>query len=376
MKVAAICAPSKSHNTGMLSVDLAAMSLFPRTSPHTLKLFNVEEEHTVPSLSGPVLHYEKLSRQSDLNEFDRVIYWGDFLQSRAYHRRNVHKRGEARGHSIEFSEDSIVYPLLLLENAPKEILEKTIFFGNSVYINRLTDEADERYLSAISRVYAESRLVMLRDPISAFYAMRYSGGMRHDSTSGIDPSFLLSPFDDVRWQQSTPLVERTRLGYSFGRGPAKDADSLAKMNAFVRAVADNVGATDIVNLSWLKSRKEDPVQGLLKKLSTINSCRAVVTDTYHCAINALREGIPAICIGDGAESPTSTLSDKKKEILYLMFNIKDLYVFVERLTPDGLPQEARAASRFIMDHDRIAAALRNIRTHADMARSRLLHALQ
>jgi hypothetical protein len=103
-----------------------------------------------------------------------------------------------------------------------------------------------------------------------------------------------------------------------------------RMIRYTRGIAAGLGA-GVVNIDWNRKQNTASFVKLANKIDAIRGCKVVVTDTYHCAINSWREGVPAICIGMGAEHAILAIGDKKKELMYLSFNMADLYVFSERL---------------------------------------------
>lgn len=103
-----------------------------------------------------------------------------------------------------------------------------------------------------------------------------------------------------------------------------------RMVQYTRGIAAGL-KSEVVNIDWNKKQNSDKLTKLANKIDAIRGCEVVVTDTYHCAINSWREGVPTICIGMGAEHARLAIGDKKKELMYLSFNMADLYVFSERL---------------------------------------------
>jgi hypothetical protein len=87
-------------------------------------------------------------------------------------------------------------------------------------------------------------------------------------------------------------------------------------------------------------------------------------------------GIPAICIGRGAEHSDSTISSKKKEIFYAMHGASDFYVFQEDLrTPFGIRREAaRLAELLRSDAPQVVATA--VHDHASVAKGQLLECLR
>jgi hypothetical protein len=100
----------------------------------------------------------------------------------------------------------------------------------------------------------------------------------------------------------------------------------------------------------------------------------VLTDTYHLALVCWSLGVPAICIGAGAQRFTHSVHDKKKELFYLAQRIERFHVFAE----DGYATAhaaARAAIEEILDDDPGPAVASRIRAQAEQVISALDAAL-
>ena len=332
MKIAVICAYAQAYNTGMLSVDLSALSVMRRTFGKGVKVdfFTVEDDHDAGRVGSIHLKYSKLSNVSQLSGYDRILLWGDFLANGFYHRRDLMSRFKSReGDGFKPSLRKAVN-LLLMRDLPDSMLKRTICFGGSLFGNALEDELDNTYIESIRRLYSGSRLVLTRDPMSAFYAQRYSGWCLNDPL-GVDAAWLLQPFDDIAWNESREKSQNSlRIGLSFGRGLTKNDDSLGVLNRFSETLLKNLPGC-VEDIGWLKANRSNPLAGLLKKLGTVGEMDLIITDTYHCAINAWREGTPALCIGRGADMTYGTLSEKKKELVYTSVNARDYYLFYENI---------------------------------------------
>jgi hypothetical protein len=213
----------------------------------------------------------------------------------------------------------------------------------------------------------------MRDPVSAALADRYAGG-RPDGTQGIDAAFLLQRTPALDWRRGPGAASRV-AGYSFGRALSRNAIALETITAFAQSVAGALQC-DLVDIGWLEPLGPSPMQALSQRLSSVNACRFVVTDTYHCAVNAWRDGIPAVCIGLGADHPDSTLSEKKKELLFGLFTALDHYVFIEELLNPQLRERAlKRVVGALADSARTEAVKANIARASAIAEKRLVAAL-
>lgn len=313
-RIALLCAYNTA-NTGMFTVDFAARAFLanhPAAAAAEVTHFTVEGDYATRSGDASIA-YRRLRSLGELEEFDAIIHWGDFLHARRYYLTDLYGRqlratpgttpAQARRRTSPLAN------LLIMHRAPDHILRRTICFGGSIYINSRADEADSLYRAAIGRLYAKAALVTLRDPVSAHFAHRYAGPAA-GPTFGVDCAFLLKPTPGFAWTPG-PRIPARRLGFSFGRNLSRSRDSATAMRRFAETLARRFGFAELRDIAWLEGIGPDAARDVAGKLAAIGSCDAIVTDTYHCAVNAWREGVPALCIGLGADHPGHTLSEKK-----------------------------------------------------------------
>jgi hypothetical protein len=183
-----------------------------------------------------------------------------------------------------------------------------------------------------------ARRVWFRDPISAARA-RVLRPAPDEACLGVDGALLMT----------------VREYEAIGRRPAEGADgtvcihfgrlseALQPSARLVSTLSRAVGL-DPVWLPWLglDSTAVEPFRRALPELSvphepvayealvsTLLGARLVVSDTYHLCVIAWRLGIPAVCVGVGAQRAVRPISDKKKEIFFLSQGIASLYLFHE-----------------------------------------------
>jgi len=322
-KVALICAYPLGLNPGMLSVDLAferIHNLLPEE--FQLTVFNTEEAIQIKDSIGSI-NYALLNNQAQLVEFDTIVFWGDFLHWIGYATKDWLTRQKRRFSQI--SEDELInlwYQVLLLENAP-EIQKKTIIFGNSIYGLNATQLSNKRYLSALTNLYQNCRLLLLRDEQSACYATQI-GAPRAD-TFGCDCALFLDPNTlGLQEKNSSQEAQSDRyIACSFGR-----SRSTALMRVFASNLARTLGLK-LEDVGWFK--EPQGLAGLKRKLELIRSSELVITDIYHLSVSAWREGVPAICIGVGGSGIVNTISDKKKEIFFHQIFASEYYLYKETI---------------------------------------------
>ena len=316
-KIAVICAYSAGRNPGMISSDLAFMSVHKRIGQeYSVTFLCAELKYTISHAQYPI-HYELLSDQKQLHEFDLIVYWGDFIHWIGYAFQDWLPRHQIIHPS--HSEQSILdlwYKLFLLEGAP-DLQKKTLIFGGTLYALNAKQLSDERYVSALTSLYKNVKLALLRDELSANLMSQLIPGI--GDFFGCDCALLMT--------NNLPGVERTTqeryVLCSFGR-----SDSSAAMPGFAIKIAEKMGLK-LIYMDWLG--QPFGMDAFQNRLKMVCGAELVITDIYHLSVNSWREGVPAICIGKGAGNPTDTLSDKKKEIFYRQMFGAEWYLYLEDL---------------------------------------------
>jgi len=321
MKIAFICAFPASSNPGMVSVDLAIDSVKSRLDPNTVvdrfcAWRGFEKQGLVP------LNYKCYHSVDQLHSYDLIVFWGDFLHWRGYAYKDFLNRG--RGKIENFSDQNIIdhwYQLYLFEHQP-ELQQRTVVVGGTFYAMGADDVADQRYMLALNNLYKNAKLIMMRDLASANFVSQLTNN--NQSNFGCDCAALLEVDHLLDYDSS---VDPQCVSYALGR-----SGHGTKLKRLVNTVADRLDA-NVADLNWLE--KGVGIDRTLQKIAQIKQSRVVITDIYHCAITAWREGIPVICIGQGANRVTSTLSDKKKELLHMQLFSMQNYIYVEEILKES-----------------------------------------
>jgi polysaccharide pyruvyl transferase WcaK-like protein len=335
MKIAFICAFPASSNPGMVSVDLAVESVKSRLD-RTAEIDRFcawrgfEKQGAVP------LNYQCYSSVDQLQSYDLIVFWGDFLHWRGYAYKDFLTRG--RGKIKDFDDQDLIdhwYQLYLFENQPY-LQQRTIVVGGTFYAMSAEDVSDQRYMLALTNLYKNAKLALMRDLASANFVSQLTNN--NQSNFGCDCAALLEVDHLLDYDSSVdPLCVSYALGRS-GHG--------IKLKKLVNAVADRLDAI-AVDLNWLE--KGVGIDRTLHKIAQIKQSRVVITDIYHCAITAWREGIPVICIGQGANRVTSTLSDKKKELLHMQLFSMQNYIYFEEILKESTKSMSLHCVNIIQD---------------------------
>jgi Polysaccharide pyruvyl transferase len=315
-KIAVLCAYPAGLNPGMLSVDFALDDILTKFADQIV--FDRYCIEAPIKISGPngVISYFHLQNIDQLSDYDSIIFWGDFLHWIGYGNQDFLNRQKKRHPAIESSKilDSW-FELCLLEKS-KSLQERSIIFGSTIYGLNSNQLVDKRYLQNLSFLYSHAKLVLLRDSLSASFAKQITG--KNDNFFGCDCAFFL---DTSSWK-STDTIGQPYILCSFGRSEAS-----LMLQAFTNLLG-SFARIKVVNIDWLDNTGFD---GLKTKIALVKHANLIITDIYHLSVTALREDKQVICIGRGAQTICSSLSDKKKEILFYQSMLANNYLFFEEI---------------------------------------------
>jgi len=354
-KIAIVCAPPHSEfNPGMHSVDLGAYSFFQRhpfSEEIELNFYLLHEPE--PRLKKFIDHqlpftYTLFFNQLDaLYQNDLIVYWGDFFHNAPFNRglsRRLVRYGLAQNENEAL--DTIQKHFFLSE-APIEVLQKTVVFGSNYFINGTKDMLNDTFNHNSIRFFTHIKRVWNRDVLSA---LRMSHIKKDYTTNflGIDCCFLFENGIKTVDKESKGRIKslfsgkkKPKAGVFLGRMH----EVLPQLIPFVTALKQGLNS-DMEWIPWLWQNEEfyasmhknlpDVVilpeyKNLMELFELLKTYDFIVTDTYHLCLNAWKMGIPAICIGSGNSLLDSTLTDKKKELFFDMYEAQDFYVFLDEI---------------------------------------------
>ena len=372
---AVICADPSDLNPGMLSVDLAFACLL-RELPgdNEVVYFNPKQARCTEGSEGS-LRYQHLSDAAELDRFDWVIYWGDFVHWLRFahwdwqYDNPLLKAGHTSSQLLDRW-----YRLFLLETRVKDFRNRIVVFGGTLYGMTAQEFSNPRYQSALSTLYGSARLVAPRDFVSANLIQHLAPPQGY--AMGCDCAFFLDadaalPMQVAGQIAAQQIPERFVL-CSFGRSGAN-----ASLTQFCSELAAKLQA-QLVVMDWLGHPQG--LDGLAFKLAVIRNATVLVTDTYHCAVSGWREGVPVIGVGQALSRGSGTLDDKKKELFFRQILATDFYLYVEEIIPALSDAEVlQALIQRTADALSDSASLTTIgiflRTQVHAAKARLLSAL-
>ncbi len=401
-KIAIICAaPHFEFNPGMHSVDLAAFSFFSR---HT---FTEEIEPTFYLLHEPELRlknflndqlpfkYELFLNQLDkIYASDLIFYWGDFLHNLPYHKELAKRLVQYNLiDNLEKAFDTVQQHFFLTD-APLEVLQKTVVFGSNFFINGSEDMLDETYTQNTTRFFNNIKRVWTRDILSA---QRISHLKRNytENYLGTDCSFLFDKGKKNKTEHENNHANPSWIKNLFSGKPKNKAGVfLGRMHKdfpplfpFVNDLQKELHS----NMEWIpwfwqneefyKSVKYNlpgvvflPEQeNIMALYESLKAYDYIVTDTYHLCLNAWRMGIPAICIGSGNSPIDGTLTDKKKEFFFYMYEAQDFYVFLEDIKDKGSrKQRIKSLAKYITQEKITENVNKNLTAHKAVIENQLV----
>lgn len=324
MRIALVSAYPIGFNPGMLSVDLAWDEIFAANNSdaqHSYTRFNFQRAADFADANGELAVLLESSDQ--LNDFDRVVYWGDFLQWQSWYQNDLTSRNNNMG--LGKTPEQVLdacFDVFLLENNP-ELQAKVVIFGSTLVGVTAQQLQDDRYRNALVSLISNARMVRFRDVYSTNFANLLVPTAR--ASLGCDAALLSSP-------QSLNFEVPEYAVYSFGRsGRPNDSRELA-------VELGRQAGIPVVDADWLGCSGP---QSLQQKLALVRGAKWVFTDVYHLSVTAIREGIPVALLGKGVERTERTISDKKKETLFTQYLLNDWYFFVES-SLDGLDRQEAA----------------------------------
>jgi hypothetical protein len=324
MKIALICAHPDLSNSGMLSVDLAFESL-KKHIDDSVEVVRFCSWKSISRHGSITLHYEKLYDVTQLESFDKIMYWGDFLHWCKYGPSFMSGKGTewyADENNISIDEAKVQlteqwYAMYLLEGRP-DLQKKAIVFGGTIYGIDSNQISNNRYSDALNSLYKNCRLVLMRDQLSAFYVSQLFEDRRF--SYGCDCALLLDRSEIAKEEPSSEPY----MVYSFGRCKAND-----DLEKFAILLAEK-SKIKYVKISWLHPKSS--IDELLKNLDIIRNAQFAVTDIYHLAINSWREQVPTLTVGRGnSYHGQGTLGDKKKEIFNSQILAMNYYCYFENV---------------------------------------------
>jgi hypothetical protein len=320
----------------MRCVDLALKLLIERSGlPIRVDFFCFDLPHDLRTSPDPI-RYRSILELGEISEYNALIIWGDFLLARDWLDAIIPRLAKASGCEEATVRQKVYKTLFPPAVAPSRPV--TIVFGQCLLLGCSNIFQDQAYVSGLRSLLRSAVVASMRDAISAARASAISG-LPVSSHSGVDAALLLEPlgFDTGECTGSARPLS-SRIGVFFGR---THSASMTKV-ALAASLRKRAPRPEVVWISWMP-KKSMPVwiralfrirevikfHSVEDSIQAIRACRVVITDSYHLALISWSYGVPAICIGRGAQRFQRTVHDKKKEIFFSSNFLDEFYLFAE-----------------------------------------------
>lgn len=311
-------------NLGMYSVDLAADSFFaslgirpdyycahnpPRRGKLRFKrLLGIDignkKFDRVGSIRKRFLH-----SMSQLSRYDLVCYWGDFTTNPVFLERSFPL---CEG----FSETSGgVDRWMRLFGANAHHPMKVSIGQNFQHSSLLVEPELTQLLVGSTR---SMRGIFPRDSVSTDNLRRCDISNEIQIDTFLDCAFFLGVDSRSTGQPCAP--KSRHFGTFFGRS------GLGVLKNHIGELEQNLDLDSVWLHGWLTSSANTIHADFSRNLEIIRSAHFVVTDTYHVAVNCLRERVFPIVLGQISHDQEGTLGDFKKKVLMNDVGLSDLYV--------------------------------------------------
>ena len=351
-------------NPGMISSDLALDSVLSRAKVGVqLDRFTLEGADAMGSLE-----YRQLTDVGMLDDYSAIIFWGDFQHDINFAGQDLLRRARRKGEvdPRQFVEQWL--QLMFLAEKP-ELQRKSICFGETLYGLSSLELGMLSYGRVLRRFLAAAADVQFRDPISTALAQQLAPSGRIGF--GCDCAFLLDANSSVLGPAIAAAAGGSRpyIATAFGRSGIDE-----QQQAFAKQLAEGTGC-DLVALNWLRPAPDRALDSLAENISLVRGAQFVVTDIYHLAVTTIREGRPVLAMGWGSSRGTTTLADKKKELLMRSHFGSHLYVFLEAVQR-GSKESVTQALEAVRIEQRAGRVHRLAKEQAARSERRFLQALE
>lgn len=421
-----ICAPPNGRNPGMATVDLAFGELADVAGVDAVtywRLWDQSEWIGEPSGSWPAgpgcwhdpstgLDYRNLrGNLTEAVNADVVVFWGDFLHMAPYQAETARILSEEiRCTASAGDAERMVADHLLFDRQSDEVLARTASFGTTLGLNAPADYVGV-YGQRLRRFLSRLGAVALRDGYSAQIAREVRGDW---SRSHMVPDLAL-----LRPGEASRVTERDGLGVFFARSQLPPeplawlGDGLAGATGLRPTWIDwgrepafwPMNTRKRFRLAWPALEQRQLTASLPARLGTyrsvargrgldlastqpplaellaqVASFRAVITDTYHLAVNAWRSGVPAVCVLDAPGrrwSVNSGAPENARDKRWDLYSSLDALAFT---TVGGVHvgrrrREVARLARLLADEQAVVSVVERVERRASLGRVSILDAL-
>ena len=311
-KVAVICAYNP-RNCGMYSVDLAAKYFLEKNN---IKYDLYRVQNKTKNKSGSI-EYKELKNVSQLDKYKKIFYWGDFINNPNYGLNDFAQRELDWNRISKIDAYKKWKRLFLLDGYKKK--KNVISVSNNFQDLIPHTKKDKNEEFNLKNLYAKKfTLIIPRDSLSLKRLNIFLPNSSKKIKMGMDAALLLNP--NQIWPDLKIIKPNKTFAYFFGRS------KLSKTWITLLKIWLITGLRPVKIKNWLSMDKKDPEKSYINALSIMQSADFIISDTYHCLINAINLEKKAIGIGIYESKQLGTCGDLKKKILFEDLGIKEFYL--------------------------------------------------
>jgi Polysaccharide pyruvyl transferase len=307
------------RNAGMYSVDLAAEQ-FLQSCGHSIRLVRTQSRKTWLKPRFGRQRFDLVRNASELFDTDILVYWGDFTTNLLYGLVDFPRRDIAFGHNkSEASAFESWLQLFLPNRSDRNTPVYSIGQNFHSLGNSLKSLSPDMRAKVEGRYHNTFDAIIPRDDVS----MQSLGDHKLGNSGvkllqGLDPAMLLD--HHALYPELRTVDHSNSFAYVFGRSDFLQIPNL------LQELEHRSGCKGVNLPFWhdLKSFTAD--RQMRNMMKTIAAAKFVLTDTYHCAVNAIALGKPVFCLGLNQATQSSTVSEPKKRILFRMMGLTDYYL--------------------------------------------------
>lgn len=309
-----VTAPNR-RNLGMYSVDNAATTFFSRIAADVSYGTVLDRYY----LKAPYGTLPVRDLPGYFNDYDMIVYWGDFTTSPWYgyqtysyilSRRSLISRITG----IE-PRRSMAFKKWVKYFSPSRISKNCHSVGQNFQIDHSGPEIESFFRTSgfdAEIHYKAFASILSRDSASQSFLQKIRGGSEQQTC---DLAFLGRPLE----KRESRKVRR--IGLLLERSKLSAAVSLTRL------LHEKYTVIDLSQ--WLSADPRNISNSYERAIEKISSCDAVITDVYHLSINALSLGVPVLCLGVDDAIQVKAVSDYKKRVLFNDLGLSEAYFSLE-----------------------------------------------
>lgn len=316
-RVAVICAYNH-RNCGMYSVDLAA-NYFMTSLGVDFTLFIAHQKKEREGRPWGRLRYEKLVDLRQLDNYDLIVFWGDFINNPAYGYEDFPNRELAWGlvasREQAYEKWKNIFLLKGYEKRQRVISVSNNFQNILPFLRSVDASARDAILDAYRTSFDH---IFPRDGSSFRNMLIAAPELEGKVVQGVDAAFLLNQSEI--YPSLGDVSESNTFAYYFSRS------KLSNVHYMLFRLWRRTGFRPVNVRNWLKMDISNPDQTYSSALARIKAAKFVVSDTYHCLINSMNLGKKVIGVGRSANVQEGTCGDFKKKVLFDDFGLSNFYI--------------------------------------------------